>query len=127
MPKFKGSTTVFRLTVSTDSQRSKITIPRMLHSQLGNDIKQIKGTFILREKEMILIEETKTVSLKHLLSKWWDTHIIERTDLDNLDWSELLSAIGITVKPHKKKLFLISGYDNTTYDTGTWWVSFSIS
>jgi hypothetical protein len=125
MPKYKKDAREFKLKVINDGQRLNITIPGVLHSRLLKGVVELHGRFVLREREMVLYEEYRTVTVEHLVSQWWDTHVIDREELNDIDWDDLLSVIGLDVADIQGKEIIISDFDNTTYGTGTWWISFS--
>lgn len=53
----------------------------------------------------------KTITVEELLSKWWDTHLETKDEVNALDWDGLLNAIGINVTEYKGKFPIIGDFD----------------
>jgi len=55
----------------------------------------------------------KKVTVKQLLSQWWDTHLDSRERLDAMDWDELMHAIGIEIDDYEEMVPVVIDHDNS--------------
>lgn len=68
----------------------------------------------------------KTVTLDQLLTNWWRfTEPITHSDIETLDWDELMLLLNISCPDAEGKSLQISDIDMTTYRTPA--VSFSLT
>lgn len=135
MPKYKQDAKDFVISVTSSTGQYRATVPKRLMERLAEDgVTEIVGRFSLRENELVLNEEYRVVSVDHLLSKWWDTHIpVSSPDypehydgedaMREKDMDELLTAIGIEVDWQGRSVHL-GDWDDKTYGTDTIWIAF---
>jgi len=55
----------------------------------------------------------RKISVKELLSQWWDTHLVSRELLDALDWDQLLQQIGIEIDEYEGLVPVVVDHDNS--------------
>lgn len=134
MPQYKHNTKQFVISVATTGGgQYKATVPKRLMESLTQEgVTEIAGRFSLGENKLTLTEEYCVITVDHLLSKWWDTHIPlsaqDEEDLRELDWDDLLHAIGVDIRDYEEKKPIVGDYDRTDiYATGTVWVHFTES
>ena len=124
MPKYKRGTLEFPLSVSWDGRQYKITLPKMLVDRLEQS-QEINGRFTLTAATLKLMEEYRVVTVEQLIDRWWPVPEVEnKVELDEMDWDNLLTRIGVELHNPQDKNVVVSDWDNITYDQ--FHVSFSI-
>lgn len=132
MPKYPRGTQRFTVNIQTlerhdGAKRYRVELPKQLMDRLGSGVSEITGRFRLDERFLVLQEKARVVTAEHLCDKWWDTHVPNerRDEIRFMDWDDLLVTIGVECNNCAGRDIRIGDFDETTYETGTVWVTFN--